>query len=104
MLSREELLGRYFLLTENILPKDAWDQAWEIARTESFQRVLLDYLCDDNWENHLDRDQVIYDQLSDAHLQQLISLAEYLIAGGAARAAEMNRQSLEWRGKLAARE
>lgn len=99
MMTRDELLGRYFLLTETILPRDAFDFGWEIDRPESFQRVLLDYLFEDAWENHLDRDRVIYDQLSDDQLRQLVDLAAYLINGGAPRAAEMNRQSLAWRGK-----
>lgn len=99
-MTREELLGRLFWFIETILPHDAQTQGWEIDREESFLRVILDYLVEDEWEKVLDRSHVIYDQLSDEQLARAVALAEYLAEGGAARAAEMNRQSLIWRGKL----
>lgn len=99
-MTREELLGRYYLLTENLLPHDAYAYIWEIWQPQQFQRVLLDFLFEDAWENHLDRQRVVYEQLTDADIEHLISLAEYMLAGGAARVTEMNNESLRWRGKL----
>lgn len=80
---------------------DAYADGWEIDRPEAFQRVILDYLVEGAWEDYLDRNHVVYDQLTDEQLERAVSLAQYLVAGGAERAAEMNRQSLAWRGKLA---
>lgn len=100
-MTRQETLARFFLLTETILPLDAYAHGWEIDRPEAFQRVILDYLVEGAWEDYLDRNHVVYDQLTDEQLERAVSLAQYLVAGGAARAAEMNRQSLAWRGKLA---
>jgi hypothetical protein len=99
-MTREQLLERYFLLTESLLPADAQRDGWFVTDPQVFQRVLLDYLFDDAWENHLDRKHVAYEQLSDAQLEQLVDLAEYVLAGGKSRVYEMYDQSQVWRGKL----
>jgi hypothetical protein len=100
IMTRNEFIGRFFLLTENVLPHDALEQGWVIYETQSFQRVILDFLFEDVWQNYLDSGHAAYQQLSDAQLEHAVSLAEYMLAGGTARVDEMNQQSLEWRGKL----
>lgn len=100
-MNREELTGRYYLLTETLLPQDASHGGWVMHEPLVLQRVILDYLFEEPWENQLDRGRVAIDQLDDDQLQEAVDMAEYLLAGGAERAGEMYHQSLVWRGKAA---
>ncbi len=94
---REDLSVRWFSLTRRLLPEAAAAREWPVRLDHCFQRILLDNACEGPW-----RDKIAppaWRNADDATLEHAIRLGEAALAG-ALDLADLNRQSLRWRGKL----
>lgn len=89
------LLGRYKQLLNEILPAAF---TAPIRHNHCFNRVVLDWLFQDVWYQHLDKSKTAVSQLNDGQLQQLINRMEQWLQRPELLA-EDNRQSLAWRKK-----
>lgn len=96
-----DVVSRYQHLTKTIMPELARSKQteWPVRNDHCFQRIVLDAICRGVWYDHIARPA--YRHLSDAQALRAVQLCEDIIAGRA-DLADMNRQSLAWRGKLKA--
>lgn len=94
-----DVVRRYQHLTKTILPElaRAKQTEWPVRNDHCFQRIVLDAICEGVWYDHIARPA--YKHLSDPQALRAVQLCEDIIAGRA-DLADMNRQSLAWRGKL----
>lgn len=94
------LRATYDELVHERLPETAQNgDEWPIHLDHCFGRVVLDNLFEDEWYGHVDG-RPAYEQLSEEELKTAIAIAERILEGGPAVAAELNERSLRWRGKL----
>lgn len=86
-------------LTKELLPELARTERrdWPVREDHCFQRIVLDAVCGGVWYEHLDRPA--YKHLSPQQAEQAADLCRD-IAAGKADLAQLNRQSLMWRGRL----
>ena len=96
-MDRQALQDRWFELTREEMPSLADERGWPVRFDHCFQRILLDHAAGGPWRKHIEAPA--YAKASDAQLRAAIALGEKAVAGEADLAA-LNRQSLEWRGKL----
>ena len=96
-----DLIAEYLHLTKEVLPALARTERkdWPVREDHCFQRIVLDAVCGGVWYEHLDRPA--YKNLSPQQAEQTVALCQD-IAAGKADLAQLNRQSLMWRGKLRA--
>jgi len=96
-----ELRQEYLDLTNRILPKKAKEQHLAIRFNHCFQRIILDTLFQGCWYNHLNRSSRIpaYQQLNEDQLSRAIAIADQMIEDPQI-VEELNRRSLQYRGKL----
>lgn len=94
-----DLVSRYMTLTKEVMPELARTshRHWPIRNDHCFQRIVLDTICHGTWYDHIARPA--YRHLTHEQAAQAVALCERIIAGDAS-IAELNRQSLSWRGKL----
>ena len=95
---RASLERRWLDLTRVTLPRLARERDWPVRHDHCFQRILLDHAVGGRWYDHVAR-RPAYRHLEEAGLARAIALAEAAIAGQA-DLAELDWQSLVWRGKL----
>ena len=88
---------RYLELTGERLPAQATD-AWPVQADHCFQRIVLDALFDDRWDEHIDG-RPAYERLTADQLREAITLAESML-DDPDRVRELNRESLRKRGEL----
>jgi hypothetical protein len=82
------------------LPETAQrSDGWPIHLDHCFDRVVLDNLFEDEWYDHVDG-RPAYEHLSAEPLTTAIEIADRMLEGGRPVVAELNRNSLRWRGKL----
>lgn len=95
----DNLVADYMRLTKDVLPELARTKRkdWPVREDHCFQRIVLDTVCGGVWYEHLSRPA--YKHLSPQQAEQAVALCQD-IAAGQADLAELNRQSLIWRGKL----
>ena len=98
---RAALERRWLRLTRETLPGLAAEQPWPVRFDHCFQRILLDHACGTVWYDRIDR-RPAYTHAPDDILESAVALGER-IAKGESDLDALNRQSLEWRGKAAAR-
>lgn len=93
-----DLVSRYMVLTKEIMPEMARDPSvkWPVQNDHCFQRIVLDNICDGPWFNHLSRPA--YKSLSHDQAVRAVQLCEDII-GGRVDLFDLNRKSLNWRGK-----
>ncbi len=96
-MDRQNLERRWFELTREDMPSVAQARSWPVRFDHCFQRILLDHAVGGMWRDHIK--PPAYRNASDAQLLAAIALGEGAI-GGDVDLAALNRQSLEWRGKL----
>lgn len=98
-LAKAALIARYRRLTGTVMPALAASGRvrWPVRNDHCFQRIVLDTVCGGVWYNHIARPA--YRHLTDDQALRVVELCEAIIAG-TADLAELNRQSLTWRGKL----
>ena len=97
--TRLDLIQRYLRLTKTIMPALAQTPTniWPVQNDHCFQRIILDAVCGGVWYNHISRPA--YRHLSLEQAQCAVQKCEDIIFGRA-DLADLNRQSLSWRGKL----
>jgi hypothetical protein len=97
----EQLRHQYLELTNCVLPKLAQTRSFPVQYNHCFQRIILDNLFGCCWYNALSTQQKpAYKQLTEAQLEQAISLANNIIAQPDAYLYQLNQNSLDWRKKL----
>ena len=96
-MDREALVAEWFELTRVRMPACASARGWPVRFDHCFQRILLDNAVGANWSEHIAAPA--YKKAPDRVLNDAIKLGEDCLAGSADLAA-LNRNSLEWRGKL----
>lgn len=123
--SRDELLGEYKLMTNDLLPTEARrhtgqpGRRWPIRLNHCFQRVILDNLFNDVWYGHLPaaapsddgeqkstrrrtaakQRQSAMSMLTAEQLERALAIGRRMLEGGAPVVRELNERSLAWRGK-----
>jgi len=99
--TREAAIERYLHLTKVTMPNMAKSQgvAWPVVDDHCFQRIVLDAVCGGVWYDHIERPA--YKHMTSAQAEKAAQLCEDIIAGRA-DLAQLNRQSLMFRGKLKA--
>ena len=96
---RAELIHRYLHLTRTVMPALTQTRLdkWPVQNDHCFQRIVLDAVCGDVWYDYVSRPA--YRHLSLEQAQRAVEICENIIAGRT-DLADLNRQSLSWRGKL----
>jgi hypothetical protein len=93
-----DAIRKFKELTEEVLPQMAREQHWPIRFDHCFKRICLDNAFGDVWYKHLKRPAER--NLQEPQLGRVIATAEELIAEGLPALQRLNRNSLQWRGKL----
>lgn len=93
------LVERYRHLTQAVMPLLARGERsdWPVRNDHCFQRIVLDTVCGGVWYDHLARPA--HSHLNADQAQRAVELCEAIIAGDV-DLAQLNRQSLAWRGKV----
>ena len=93
---RQQLVARWFALTRTDMPVVAKERGWPVHLDHCFQRILLDNAVQGAWRKAMPAPA--WRNASAAQLTRAIELGEAALAGDA-DLVELNRRSLEWRGK-----
>ncbi|WP_245173762.1 GCN5-related N-acetyltransferase [Erythrobacter sp. A6_0] len=96
MMASENTARRWFALTRDRMPDLARQRGWPVFEDHCFQRILLDNAVGDKWD--LEIPAPAYRNASDELLERAMALGEGAIAG-TEDLADLNRNSLAWRGK-----
>jgi hypothetical protein len=94
---RKALDERWFELTRETMPSLAAERGWPVRFDHCFQRILLDNAVGTKW-----RDVIAppaYRNASPEVMRRGLAMGEACI-DGTLDLAELNRNSLSWRGKL----
>jgi hypothetical protein len=94
-----DLVSRYMTLTKEVMPTLARTSHahWPVRNDHCFQRIVLDAVCSGIWYDHIPRPA--YKHLTREQAAQAVVLCDDIISGDA-NLAQLNRQSLIWRGKI----
>ena len=82
-----------------MLPNLANQRRFPVRFNHCFQRIILDNLFGRCWYEVLDRRQPAYKQLTEAQLEQAIQIAEQISDRADEYLWQLDRSSLQWRGK-----
>jgi len=88
--------ARYWQVTTVDLPELAEAKGWDIAEGHCFQRIMLDHICGGMWYHKIAEPAIKH--MTVAQLRKASFLAEDVLAGRK-DIADLNAQSLRWRGK-----
>lgn len=91
-----EIVDRWNRLTRETLPAMAGARGWPIALDHCFQRVLLDNAVGGPWRDVIAAPA--WRNADDDVLERAIAMGE-AAADGSVDIADLNRRSLDWRGK-----
>ncbi|MBD1909227.1 MULTISPECIES: hypothetical protein [unclassified Leptolyngbya] len=95
-----QLRKQYLELTNHALPQLAKSRNFPVCYNHCFQRIILDNLFGRCWYEVLDRKRnPAYKQLTEEQLEQAIALANRVIEQPDSYLQQLNRNSLNWRGK-----
>ncbi len=97
MTARPALEARWLELRRRDLPAVARARGWPVALDHCFQRILLDNAFGGRWYDHV-AGRPAYAHADGNALEAAIALGEAALAGDV-DLAELNRRSLDWRGK-----
>ena len=97
-MDRPALEAEWLDLTRRTLPAVAGERGWSIRFDHCFMRVLLDHAHGGVWMDHVTR-RPAYKHVSDEALARAVAAGRAVLTGEADLPA-MNRQSLDWRGKV----
>ena len=95
-MTRSDLENRWFALTRDEMPSLAQERGWSVHLDHCFQRILLDNAVGAKWNEEIPAPA--YRNAEDAVLEKAIALGRSAIAG-TEDLAELNNNSLAWRGK-----
>jgi hypothetical protein len=93
---RQKLVDQYKRLLNETLPAT---YTQPVRFNHCFSRIVLDWLFQDCWYQHLDRKKQAYGQLTDSQLQSAISRMQEWLQNHSLLVAD-NLASLQYRGKL----
>ena len=94
------LQERYLELINQVLPRLA-ERQFPVRYNHCFGRIVLDNLFGCCWYEVLSRKNgSAYKQLNQEQLKRAIEIAETVIAEPEEHIAQLNQNSLRWRGKL----
>jgi hypothetical protein len=91
---REELVTRWTVLVQEILPSMAKCHQWPMTEDHCFMRICLDGALGAPWHTIVRRPAIRH--LSDQQLSEAIAVAESVIRSPPILD-ELNRQSISWR-------
>ena len=95
-----ELRAEYDRKVNRELPATARRRdGWPIRSDHCFGRVVLDNLFGDEWYDHVDG-RPACEHLSAEALREAIDIADRMLEAGRPAVAELNENSLRWRGEL----
>ncbi len=94
---RAALETRWLQLTRATLPALATARGWPVRHDHCFQRILLDNACGGRWYDFV-TGRPAYAHAPEDLLARAVALGE-ACADGTADLVELNRRSLNWRGK-----
>ncbi len=100
-MERTHVERRWLELTRSSLPAVAEERGWPVRLDHCFQRILLDNACGCRWYDAIAR-RPAYRYAPDAVLERAVAVGEALLAGEA-DLHQLNRRSLQWRGKATTR-
>ena len=92
---REAYLRR---VTEDLPARARSSDDWPIHLDHCFGRVVLDNLFEDEWYDHVDGRPAV-ENLSPDELRAAVETADRMLEEGRSTVAELNRNSLHWRGE-----
>lgn len=95
--ARGALESRWLDLTRRVLPGLAVERGWPVRADHCFMRIFLDNACDGRWTKTIAK-RPAYAHAPDAVLAVAVALAEACEAGQG-DLHDLNRKSLDWRGK-----
>ena len=98
-MTRSDLEDQWFALTRDEMPGLAQERDWPVHLDHCFQRILLDNAVGAKWNEEIPAPA--YRNAEDAVLEKAIALGHSAIEGSE-DLAELNRNSLAWRGKAKA--
>ena len=98
-MTRSDLEDQWFALTRDEMPGLAQERDWPVHLDHCFQRILLDNAIGAKWNQEIPAPA--YRNAEDAVLKKAIALGRSAIKGSE-DLAELNRNSLAWRGKAKA--
>ena len=81
-----------------MLPRRAREEAWPLRHDHCFQRVVLDEVAGSVWYDRIPRPALRH--LTDEQADAAAAIAQRLADEGEPLLRELNRRSLEHRGKL----
>lgn len=96
-MTSDAVRARWLELTRRELPALAGARGWPVRADHCFQRILLDNAFGGVWYDHVHA-RPAYIHADPAALARAVALGEAAIAGDV-DLAELNRRSLDWRGK-----
>lgn len=97
MTDRQSLEHRWLHLTRTVMPGLAGARGWPVRNDHCFQRILLDAACGRCWYDAI-AGRPAYKAIDADRLAKAVDLADAVIRGDA-DLAQLNAQSLNWRGK-----
>ena len=95
-MASDALAREWFALTRDEMPGLAQERDWPVHLDHCFQRILLDNAVGAKWNEEIPAPA--YRNAEDAVLEKAIALGRSAIAG-TEDLAELNNNSLAWRGK-----
>lgn len=96
-MTRDAVQARWLALTRRELPALAVERCWPVRADHCFQRILLDNAFGGIWYDHV-AGRPAYAHADPAALARAVALGEAAITG-TVDLVELNRRSLDWRGK-----
>lgn len=96
-MDRASLEAEWLELTREAMPAVAHARRWPVRADHCFQRILLDSACGGRWYDFVAK-RPAYRHADQPVLARAVALGQAVMAGKA-DLAELNRQSLAWRGK-----
>ena len=96
-MDRDNLEKQWFALTRERLPEQAASRSWPVRFDHCFQRILLDNAIGGKWDEQIPAPA--YRNAPDIILQRAVDLGQAAL-DGVEDLAELNRNSLAFRGKL----
>ena len=95
-MTSETVIAAWFRLTRSRMPSVAADRQWPVRFDHCFQRILLDNAVGGKWTETIPAPA--YRNAGDTLLGKAVALGEQVM-DGKLDLAELNRNSLGWRGK-----
>lgn len=91
-------IERYLEATNTTLPLLAKQNNWPVTENHCIQRLVLDYVCLDDWRKHIR--SPAYKNLTSSQLERALFIIDKLLTGNKSYVDLLQYASLKWRGKV----